>query len=155
MDYKELVDTEPIAQLVDSIGVKSVFGEPTTEDGVVVIPVAQVEYGFGYGGGYGSNPNADGTEDGGDGEDGEDHEAAEESTPGEGGGGGGGAGGRATPRGFIRITPEGVSYESISDDDRIPLAGILMVAWSIFWITLTVRTLIKSVARVKQAKSQE
>ncbi len=53
MDSKELFDTTPIAQLVDSIGAKSVFGEPTTENGVVIIPVAQVEYGFGYGGGYG------------------------------------------------------------------------------------------------------
>ncbi len=148
MDYKEMVDTAPIAQLVNNIGAKSVFGEPTAENGIVIIPVAQVEYGFGYGGGYGSNPNADESES-----DGEDAEvAAEESAPGEGGGGGGGAGGRATPRGFIRITPEEVTYEPISDDERVPLAGILMVAWSVFWVALTVRTLIKSVARAKQAQ---
>lgn len=152
METKDLVDTAPIAQLVDNIGAKSVFGEPTTEDGVVIIPVAQVEYGFGYGGGYGVNPDADGAEDSGEGDDGADQEAETEGTSGEGGGGGGGAAGRATPRGFIRITPEAVSYEAISDDERIPLAGILMVAWSVFWIALTIRTLIKSVARVKQAQ---
>ena len=146
METKELVDTAPIAQLVDNIGAKSVFGEPTTENGVMIIPVAQVEYGFGYGGGYGSDPTA------GEVEDGTDQGAAEESAPGEGGGGGGGAGGRATPRGFIRITPEEVSYEPISDDTRVPLAGILMIAWSVFWIALTVRTLIKAVARTKQAQ---
>ncbi len=145
MDFKELIDTEPITQLVDSIGVKSVFGDPTTENGITIIPVAQVEYGFGYGGGYGSNPNADDEDDA-------DQEAAEERTPGEGGGGGGGAGGRATPRGFIRITPEGVRYEPISDDNRVPLAGILMIVWSVFWVAMTVRTLIKSVARVKRVQ---
>ena len=151
MEYKELVDTVPIAQLVDNIGAKSVFGEPTAENGVVIIPVAQVEYGFGYGGGYGSNPNAEAGASEGDSEDAE--ATAEESASGEGGGGGGGgAGGRATPRGFIRITPEEVTYEPISDDERVPLAGILMVAWSVFWVALTVRTLIKSVARVKQAQ---
>lgn len=155
MDYKELVDTEPIALLVDNIGVKSVFGEPVEEDGVTIIPVAQVEYGFGYGGGYGTNPNGQESLDevASTGEDGTEVEESEDSAPGEGGGGGGGAGGRATPRGFIRITPEGVNYESISDDDRVPLAGILMVAWSVFWVGATIRTLIKSVARVKQAKA--
>lgn len=147
MDVKELVDTEPIAQLVDSIGVKSVFGDPTTENGITIIPVAQVEYGFGYGGGYGTNPNAD--------EDAADLEAEEERTPGEGGGGGGGAGGRATPRGFIRITSEGVSYQPISDDNRVPLAGILMIVWSVFWVAMTVRTLIKSVARVRKVQGRK
>jgi uncharacterized spore protein YtfJ len=146
MDTKELIDTAPIAQLVDSIGVKSVFGEPIEEDGVVIIPVAQVEYGFGYGGGYGYNPNT------GEIEDGAGQETVDEEAPGEGGGGGGGAGGRATPRGFIRITPEGVNYEPISDNDRVPLAGILMIVWSVFWVAMTIRALIKSVAKVKKAK---
>ena len=41
MEINEFVDTSPIAKLVDSIGAKSVFGEPTTENGVVIIPVAQ------------------------------------------------------------------------------------------------------------------
>ncbi len=76
MDMKELVDTSPITSLVDNIGVKSVFGEPIEEDGVVIIPVAQVEYGFGYGGGYGNNPNA------GEIEDGADQEAADEERTG-------------------------------------------------------------------------
>ena len=146
MDMKELVDTAPIAQLVDNIGVKSVFGEPIEEDGVVIIPVAQVEYGFGYGGGYGNNPNA------GESEDGAEQESAEEHKAGEGGGGGGGAGGRATPRGFIRITADEVTYKPISDDNRIPLAGIFMIIWSVFWVAMTIRALIKSVAKVKKAK---
>ena len=146
MDMKELVDTSPITSLVDNIGVKSVFGEPIEEDGVVIIPVAQVEYGFGYGGGYGNNPNASEIEDGAD------QGAEDEEKPGEGGGGGGGAGGRATPRGFIRITSDDVTYKPISDNDRVPLAGILMIVWSVFWVAMTIRALIKSVAKVKKAK---
>lgn len=137
MDYNEMVDTAPIARLVENIGAKSVFGEPTTENGRTIIPVAQVEYGFGYGGGYGS---------------GDEMEAAGpvEGDP-PGGGGGGGAGGRATPRGFIHIGPDGVTYEPIADDSRVALAGIFMAAWAIFWVTLTVRALIKAVARARSA----
>jgi len=146
MEAKELLDIAPIARLVDTIGARAVFGEATTENGVVIIPVAQVEYGFGYGSGYGSNDDDDEMEDG------SDLEAAE-GKPTEGGGGGGGAAGRATPRGFIKITADGVKYESIADETRIPLAGILMVAWSVFWIALTIRTLIKAVARRRQSEA--
>ncbi len=145
MDSKELFDTTPIAQLVDSIGAKNVFGEPTSENGVVIIPVAQVEYGFGYGGGYG--PNSAAAEAGDEAVQALDSEEASAD-----GGGGGGGGGRATPRGYIRITPEDVTYEPISDEERVPLAGIIFAAWLIFWVTLTIRTLIKSVAQVKQAQ---
>ena len=143
MEINEFVDTSPIAKLVDSIGAKSVFGEPTTENGVVIIPVAQVEYGFGYGGGYGSSPAE---------EDEMDQGSVEEGKQREGGGGGGGAAGRATPRGYIRITPEDVSYKPISDDERIPLAGIFMIVWSVFWVALTARTLIKTIAWTKSAQ---
>jgi uncharacterized spore protein YtfJ len=146
MEYKEMVDTAPLTKLVDNIGVRSVFGEPKKENGTVIIPVAQVEYGFGYGGGFGS---AVGEEDSA----GEKAiEAAIQEKPGEGGGGGGGAAGRATPRGYIHITPDEVRYEPITDDERVSLLAILMVAWSVFWITLTIRTLAKAVERVKRAQ---
>jgi uncharacterized spore protein YtfJ len=124
------------------LGAHSVFGEPTREQDAVVIPVAQVVFGFGYGGGYGSGPAKPGGEEG--------TGAAPEAA--EGGGGGAGAGGRATPRGYIRITPEGVKYEPIQNEAVIPVAGILMVAWSVFWITATVRYIAKMVAKTKQAQ---
>ena len=76
----------------------------------------------------------------------------EEGKQREGGGGGGGAAGRATPHGYIRITPEDVSYKPISDDERIPLAGIFMIVWSVFWVALTARTLIKTIPRTKSAQ---
>lgn len=142
METKEIIDLTPIEQFVETLDVKSVFGEPVTEDGVTLIPVAEVQYGFGYGGGYGSQPS--------DGDAAEGKEEEEASV--DGAGGGGGAGGRAAPRGFIRITPDKVTFEPITNEERIPLAGILMVAWSVFWVALTLRTLFKSIARVKQAK---
>ena len=57
-----------------------------------------------------------------------------------------------TPRGYIRIAPEGVSYESIDDQKVIPLAGIFMVAWSVFWIAATIRYIAKQVAKTRQAR---
>ena len=52
MDPKEVVDTKPIERLIEKLSASSVFGEPTKEDDTVVIPVAQVAYGFGYGGAF-------------------------------------------------------------------------------------------------------
>ena len=149
MEPKELVNTKPIEQMIENMGASSVFGEPTKEHGVVVIPVAQVAFGFGFGGGYseGSAKSEEPEEIGEEQEEGGNAEAED-----VGGGGGGGAGGRATPRGYIRITPEEVKYEPIQDEMRVPLAGIVMVAWSVFWIMATVRYIAKVVAKTKQAK---
>ena len=150
MDPKAMVDTTPIERMVERLGANSIFGEPTKEHDAVIIPVAQVEYGFGFGGGYGEggdSEDSDKSEESGEGEGGQE----ETGSTGEGGGGGGGAGGRATPRGYIRITPDEVSYEPIQDENRIPLAGIVMVAWSVFWVMATVRYIAKVVGKTKQA----
>jgi uncharacterized spore protein YtfJ len=134
--------TEPIEQMLAKIGVQTVFGEAIHEQGSTVIPVAQVTYGFGYGGGYGrtdeEEPKAQGP-------------AAKDK--GEGGGSGGGAGGKAKPCGYIRITADGgVTFEPITDETRIPIAGILMAAWAVFWVMLTIRTIAKAVAKTRQMK---
>lgn len=139
--------TEPIEQMIDKIGVQSVFGAPIEQQGMTIIPVAQLVYGFGYGGGYGRSNGDD-----------ESPAAAAAATPAaagapaEGGGVGGGAGGRATPYGFIRINAEGITYEPIGDNTRIPLAGILFAAWAVFWVMATIRTITKAVAKTRQAK---
>ena len=146
MEAKDLVNIKPIEQLIGDLGARSVFGAPTKEHDAVVIPVAQVAFGFGYGGGYGEGPAKSGEQD----DTGEESEAAE----GAGGGGGAGAGGRATPRGYIRITRDGVTYEPIQNEMVIPVAGIVMVAWSVFWIMATVRYIAKMVAKTKQAKKK-
>ena len=137
-----VLHTTPIEEMLEKLSVDRVFGTPTHEGGITIIPVAQVDVGFGYGGGYGRSPNGKA--------DGEVDETS--TTNNEGGGTGGGGGGRATPRGYLHITPDGVRYEPITDATRIPLAGILMGAWAIFWITATIRTIAKAVAKRKMAR---
>lgn len=136
--------TAPIEQMLEGLGVAAVFGKPVVEGDVTIIPVAQVELGFGYGSGYGRGASA---------EQGNGAEAESPAQEGEGGGGGGGAGGRAIPRGYVRITPQEVKFQPIIDETRIPLAGILMVAWSVFWVAATVRSVAKSIARRKRKGS--
>jgi uncharacterized spore protein YtfJ len=135
-----VVHTTPIEELIEKLGVEAVFGKPTSEGEITIIPVAQVDLGFGYGGGYGQGP--DNAPAG----------AADATTTAraEGGGSGGGGGGRATPRGYLHISPDGVKYEPIMDLTRVPLAGILLAAWSVFWITATVRAIAKAVAQRKR-----
>lgn len=143
MEQQKLVRTEPIEQLVNKIGADTVFGTPTTENGTMIIPVAQAEFGFGYGGGYGHSPTSEQNSD--NGSDGT-HDAA------EGGGGGGGGGGRATPRGYIRVSSDEVTYDPIVDETRVPMAALLLAAWSVFWIMATVRTIANAVAKTKQMR---
>ena len=126
----ELKATEPIEQLFEKLKVDAVFGQPIQEGDVTIIPVAEVGVGFGYGAGQGPAVEEQGDE--GD-------EQADSST----GGVGGGGGGKATPRGFIKITPEGVFFESTLDEGRVALAGIAMSAWAIFWIAATIRAFVK------------
>jgi uncharacterized spore protein YtfJ len=135
MENQSGAHTAPIEQMVARLGVDAVFGKPTTEGDVTIIPVAQVVYGFGYGGGYGSAPKREADGEGG-----------------EGGGSGAGGGGRATPCGYVRITPQEVKYQPIVDETRIPLAGILMGAWSVFWVMATIRTIARVIGKRKQRK---
>ncbi len=114
--------TESIEQLFEKLRVDAVFGQPIQEGDVTIIPVAEVGVGFGYG--SGRSPATE--EEGG----------KADSGKGEGGGGGGG---KATPRGYIKITSDGVDFKSILDEGRVALAGIAMSAWAIFWIAKTIR----------------
>ena len=120
---------ERVERMVDRFNIGAVFGEPTHEGNVTIVPVAEVNamFGFGYGSGEGPAPAKEG----------------EESVMATGGGGGGGGRGSAKPRGVVKITADGVSYEPIVDPLRISLAGIAMVACAVFWITLTIRSFVK------------
>jgi uncharacterized spore protein YtfJ len=121
----KLKTTEPIEQLFENLSVDAVFGRPIQEGDVTIIPVAEVGVGFGYG--SGQSPATEDQED--------------EAESGQSGGGGGG--GKATPRGFIKITSEGVFFESTLDEGRVALAGIAMSAWAIYWIAATIRAFVK------------
>ena len=126
----ELKATEPIEQLFEKLKVDAVFGQPIQEGDVTIIPVAEVGVGFGFGSGQGPAAEEQGDE-------------GDEQTDSSTGGVGGGGGGKATPRGFIKITPEGVFFESTLDEGRVALAGIAMSAWAIFWIAMTIRAFVK------------
>jgi uncharacterized spore protein YtfJ len=124
----ELKTPEPIEELFEKLRVEAVFGPAIQEGDVTIIPVADIGIGFGYGSGY--SPATD-----------EERSEADEVDAGADSGKGEGAvgGGKATPRGYIKISSEGVAFESIIDDDRVALASIAMSAWRIFWVAKTLR----------------
>ena len=98
-----------LERLANRIGaqanVKAVFGDPIERDGLTVIPVARVRWGFGGGaGGPGmvarGGPGKDGTYDG-------------PETPGGASGSGGGGAVTADPIGWLEIGPDGAEFKSI------------------------------------------
>jgi len=101
-----------------SASVHSVFGQPVTVGEKVVIPIASVSYGFGMGFG-----EATGQE-------------IEEPNGGAGGGEGGGM--SARPLGVVEITPERTHVEPIVNEQALTVAGMLLGAWSIFWVSAAV-----------------
>ncbi len=82
-------------------GAKAVFGKAVEREGVTVIPVARVRWGFGGGFGEGDGDGA-----------------------GRGSGGGGGA--QASPMGFIEIRDGEARYQSVRDPMRLALAWLLL-----------------------------
>ncbi|MCC7364331.1 MAG: hypothetical protein IT303_08145 [Dehalococcoidia bacterium] len=107
-----------VSALADRLGAsataRAVFGEPVDRDGITVIPVAKVRYGFGGGGGRGGETSEGGSEGG------------------EGSGGGGGA--TASPLGYIEVTGGEARFVRIKDPAAlIPLVAVGAVA---FWIVM-------------------
>ena len=136
---------EKIGSVSDEVNVDAVFGKPETFGDRVLIPVAEIAYGFGVGAGVApSGP--------GEAEEKEAEEAAE--TPedeavnsGPAGGAGGGAGAKARPIAYIEIGPDGTKVESIMDEQKIAFAGILLGAWAVGWAGVVLKTLFKSIAK--------
>ena len=101
-----------VGRLAERVGahasVKAVFGEPIQREGLVVVPVAKVRWGFGGGAGRGSLPGAAAasTEAAGEPE-------LEGTTPGGGSGQGGGGGVTADPIGWLEITDDGAEFKPI------------------------------------------
>ncbi len=87
-------------------GVSAIFGEPVERDGVTVIPVGRVRWGFGGGGGGGAGRGSGEME-------------------GEGSGGGGGA--VAAPVGYIQISGGTARYTPIG----FPVSPATMVAGAV------------------------
>ncbi len=76
----------------DALTSKTIYGDPIAAEGVTVVPVAEVRFGFGGGGGGGGDERPD-------------DEGVMTKSGGSGGGGGGG--GTVEPIGFIEITSTG------------------------------------------------
>jgi uncharacterized spore protein YtfJ len=121
---------ERLEKIPEDVNVDAVFGDPKVVEGHVVIPVAEVTYGFGLG--AGTTPR--------------DEEACCETPeePDEEGpalGAGGGAGARARPIAYIEVGPEGTRVRSIENDQKIALAGILLSAWTVGWLALVLKSI--------------
>jgi uncharacterized spore protein YtfJ len=108
-----------LTRIDEKATVRTVFGEPIHQNGRTIIPVAKVAYGFGFGGGR----NAE--------------KEQEEEESNEGAGGGGGVSVR--PVAILEITEKETRVRPIVDVTRLALAGMLLTAWNIFWITYTLR----------------
>jgi uncharacterized spore protein YtfJ len=135
---------EKIGSIGDEINVDTVFGKPETVGERVLIPVAEITYGFGAGmgtAGPGSCCEEAGDEEGDESCEGECHEEHDEGA----GGGGGGAGGRARPIAYIEVGPDGTKVEPIMDEQKIALAGMLLGAWAIAWLGMVLVTLFQAI----------
>jgi hypothetical protein len=107
-----------VRMLAERVGLRAaagaVFGEPVENDGVVVIPVARVRWGFG--GGYGR-----GIEEG-----------SETGEVGEGSGGGGGV--MASPVGFIEIRDGRAEFRRAPDPAfAVP---VILASGAVAWLCL-------------------
>lgn len=140
---------ERLDKVSEEVNVNAVFGTPETIDGVTLIPVAEITYGFGAGVGSGPSHECDEDAECKDTECPEDDErccdeASAETDTDEGEaaiGAGGGAGAKARPIAYITVGPEGAHVQSIVDEQKVALAGILLGFWTIGWIGLVLKTL--------------
>lgn len=103
--------------------VRAVFGDPIEKDGITVIPVARVRWGFGGGAGRGPIAVGPGTPDVGT-EGATQDLTIDEGISGSGTGGGGGV--TADPIGYIEIGPDGATFHPIASP--MPSPGFLLAA---------------------------
>ena len=106
--------SERMSQLTAAADVKRVYGEPVRENGITVIPAAEVltVMGFGLGGGSG-----------------EDSSKLGKSSRGRGGGGGGGGQALARASAIVTISSAGVRVEPVVDKTKIALAAITAIGF--------------------------
>jgi uncharacterized spore protein YtfJ len=105
-----------------------------TIEGRTVVPVAKVAYGFGLGMGHMATVESEAETEMGQPQD----QEAVEQDGGTGGRGGGAV--MAQPFAVIEVTPEGTKVEPIVNEQKLALAGSLLIGWSVFCLA---RTLVK------------
>lgn len=131
---------ERIGMIGQQVNVDAVFGQPQQLGDRTVIPVAEIRYGFGLG--FGAGPAVECQCDCPAGEQKEGCQCeCHQKQPATAGGGGGGAGGLARPLAYLEVGPEGVKVESIVDEQKIALAGIVLVGWIFAWLALVIKAL--------------
>ena len=137
-EIKRLLDA--IGEIREKADVNTVFGEPMTVEGRTIVPVAKVAYGFRMGIGHRAmvEPEAEAEMGIDRPQDQEDPDKAAERGGGKGGGGGGAM--MARPFAVIEVTPEGTRVEPIVNEQKLALAGSLLIGWGIFCLA---RTLVK------------
>ncbi len=128
-----------VAELKEKADVNAIFGEPVTVGERTIIPVAKVGYGFGVGFGYDSSPDDDEGE-------------GESEAAGESGGGGSSGGVQARPFAVIEVTPDGMRVESIVDEQKLALGGLLLAAWGTFWTACTLIAIFAARTTVRLAE---
>ena len=111
-----------LGSIPDRLTAAACFGDAQTVGDHVIIPVAEVVYGVGFG--YGDNG------DGAKGADG-------------GAGGGGGGGGRARAVAVIHASPDGVQVHPVRDETAITLAAIGAATVATIIVARTLRKLIR------------
>lgn len=115
-----------VERLAERIGakvnVKTVFGEPVERDGITIIPVAKVRWGFGGGAGTGPVPVGPGL----DGDDAGLSDEAARASARQGTGQGGGGAATADPIGWLEIGPDGAVFKPIVP--AMPSPGFLLAA---------------------------
>jgi uncharacterized spore protein YtfJ len=115
---------EPIAALLErSLNIKHVYGEPVQHGDTTVIPVAQIAYGFGAGGGRGPG-GAPITRP--------DETPSTDAGRAEAQGAGGGGGVRMTPVGALEIGPRGMRF--VEFRPLAPLLGAAAVGVLAGWL---------------------
>lgn len=101
--------------------VRAVFGDPIERDGITIIPVAKVRWGFGGGAGRGPVAVGPGIE----GQTGAGESAmADPGMSGSGTGGGGGV--TADPIGYLEIGPDGATFRPITP--AMPSPGFMLAS---------------------------
>ena len=127
-----------IGELREKANVNTAFGEPITVEGRTIVPVAKVAYGFRMGMGRRAMAEPEGEEET---DQPQDQEITEQ---GDGTAGGGGGAMMARPFAVIEVTPEGTRVEPIVNEQKLALAGSLLIGWGILCLA---RTLVRIFGR--------
>jgi len=122
---------EKITGVPEDISVNKVFGEPETFGEKVLIPIAEVTYGFAAA--VGTSEPMDKTLE---------QQATRIEITGaadQDNAGGGGTAARVRPIAYIEVGPEGTSINPVEDKQKVMMAGILLVAWIFGWLGLVLK----------------